>query len=498
MNPGELIDGKYRINAVLGEGGMGVVYGATHVDLQRSVALKVIRPEFRQQPELVARLMIEARAAAQIKSEHVCRVLDVGRLGSGVPYIVMEYLEGRNLSSLLQARGRLTERQSVDHLLQACEALAEAHRLGIIHRDLKPENLFLAEFPDGRRAIKVLDFGISKVTSAMLLPTSSKGLTNPSAALGSPHFMAPEQMAAARDVDARADIWALGAILYQLLSGRFAFDGHSLPAVCAAVLQTEPAPIRSIVAEVSPGVELIIAQCLAKQRDQRLSSVVEFAERLAPFGSSSATQSAMRISRLLRVSTPGSGAAADGSGSTPSSQPSSAPLETTEFSQGPTTPPVVSPTPGAPAFKPHDGSKKRYWLFGAIAAACLLSVVSYGLMARSRPQAAQQPVGVPQRAAVGAGDMPSHHSVNPSPPQEASLEPALETRPAPIPSSTNAQPKSSNAAVATTSSSLQHPRAPQARPAVTPQEPRPLAKKLNTRSIPEADLYNSENFGGRR
>src|ERR1700690_3412638 len=238
LSVGELVGGKYRITSILGEGGMGIVFAATHVDLHCDVAIKVIRQELNQQPELIARLMLEARAAAQIRSEHVCRVLDVARLDTGTPYVVMEYLDGKNLASVLDAKGRLPERLSVDYVLQACEAVAEAHRAGVVHRDLKPENLFLAEFPDGRRAIKVLDFGISKATGAWVKPVA-RTLTNPSSAMGSPHYMAPEQMTAARDVDARADIWALGAILHQLVTGHLAFDGDSLPAVCAAVLQSD-------------------------------------------------------------------------------------------------------------------------------------------------------------------------------------------------------------------------------------------------------------------
>ena len=300
---GDLVGGKYRINGVIGEGGMGVVFAATHLDLQRTVALKVIRSELSQQPELIARLMLEARAAAQIRSEHVCHVLDVARLESGIPYVVMEYLEGKNLSAVLDAKVRLSDRVAVDYILQACEALAEAHRAGIVHRDLKPENLFLAELPDGRRLIKVLDFGISKTTGQFLGP-GTKALTNPTTAMGSPHYMAPEQMAAARDVDARADIWALGAILHQLVTGHLAFDGTSLPAVCAAVLQSEPVPVRNYVADVSPGLERAILTCLVKNRDQRLTSVAELAHSIAPFGSTNALQSATRISRLLENTSP--------------------------------------------------------------------------------------------------------------------------------------------------------------------------------------------------
>ncbi len=298
LSVGELVGGKYKIHSKLGEGGMGVVFGATHLDLNCDVAIKVIRQELNQQTELVARLMQEARAAAQIRSEHVCRVLDVSRLDNGSPYVVMEYLEGKTLAATIDAKGRLPERVAVDYVLQACEAIAEAHRTGIIHRDLKPENLFLAEFPDGRRAIKVLDFGISKATRAWKNVTE-RSLTNPSAAMGSPHYMAPEQMTSASEVDARADVWALGAILYQFLTGQLPFDGESLPAVCASVLQSNPMPIRQVLPELSVGLEEAISLCLVKDRGQRLASVAEFAHMIAPFGSSHASLSLARISRLL-------------------------------------------------------------------------------------------------------------------------------------------------------------------------------------------------------
>jgi serine/threonine-protein kinase len=298
LTVGDLVQGKYQIDAILGEGGMGIVYAATHVELHCPVALKVIRQELSQEPELVARLMLEARAAAQIKSEHVCRVLDVGRLHSGAPFVVMEYLRGRNLATILRAKGRFPERISVDYLLQACEAIAEAHRSGVIHRDLKPENLFLAEFPDGHRAIKVLDFGISKTTGTFVKP-AARSLTNPSSAMGSPHYMAPEQMSAARDVDIRADIWALGAILYEFLTGHVAFQGDSLPVVCAAVLQSNPKPLREHADDLSEELESIVLECLMKDRERRPSSVAELAMKIAPFGTVQAAESVIRIRRLL-------------------------------------------------------------------------------------------------------------------------------------------------------------------------------------------------------
>src|SRR6185503_15699757 len=194
---------------------------ATHLDLDRQVAVKVMRAEMLEHPSAVERLVLEAKLAARFKSEHVCKVLDVGTMPDGAPYIVMEYLDGDDLATLLARNGRFEIETAVDFMLEACEALAEAHAANIIHRDLKPENLFAANNMDGSPSIKVLDFGISKQVG---LAASSRSLTNPSAALGSPAYMAPEQMRSAKDVDTRTDLWAIGAILFELLTGRLAFE----------------------------------------------------------------------------------------------------------------------------------------------------------------------------------------------------------------------------------------------------------------------------------
>src|SRR5580693_7216018 len=170
-------------------------------------------------PEYVARFEREARTAVKIKSEHVARVIDVGQLESGSPYMVMEYLEGEDLQGWLEKQGRLPIERAVDFLLQACEAIAEAHAMGIVHRDLKPANLFCIRRPDGTLSIKVLDFGISKAAGA------SMGMTSTQAVMGSPLYMSPEQMGSSKGVDARSDIWALGVILFELVTGRVPFDG---------------------------------------------------------------------------------------------------------------------------------------------------------------------------------------------------------------------------------------------------------------------------------
>ena len=298
---GDVLGGKYRIDGELGVGGMGVVLAATHLELDAPVAIKVIRDEFARNEEVVGRMLFEARAAAKLRSTHVVRVLDVARLESGAPYIVMERLRGRDLASLLVEHGPLPVQEAVDYVLQACEGLLEAHALGIVHRDLKPENLFRAETHEGS-VIKVLDFGISKDTglSPGLSPRSV--MTTAGYAVGSPYYMSPEQMRAL-DVDARADIWSLGAILYELLSGHCPFEGESLPVVCASVLsEAEAAALASVAPQVPEGLSVIVAGCLRKDREQRFGSVVELAAPLRAFASTDGQRSADRSSRLSVVS----------------------------------------------------------------------------------------------------------------------------------------------------------------------------------------------------
>ena len=209
VRPGDVLAGKYRVDRVLGVGGMGVVVAATHLQLQQRVALKFMLDAGLAQPTQVERFGREARAAVRLRSDHVARVLDVGTLETGSPYIVMEYLDGSDIGSVLEQRGAMPVDMAVDCVLQACDAVAEAHALGIVHRDLKPRNLFLTTRNDGRALVKVLDFGISKHTTG-----SDLSLTRTTEIMGSPSYMSPEQFRSAKLVDERTDIWALGAILY--------------------------------------------------------------------------------------------------------------------------------------------------------------------------------------------------------------------------------------------------------------------------------------------
>src|SRR6187549_2799480 len=222
IQQGELLAGKYRVEQVLGAGGMGYVVAAMHEQLGQRVAVKLLVPELCENEDSVTRFLREARAAVKIHSEHVARVLDVGELTNGSPYMVMEFLSGRDLAEELDLPGELEIEVAIDYVLQASEAVAEAHSLGLIHRDLKPANLFLTHRPDGSPLVKVLDFGISKVSSPEAAQLS---LTHTQAMMGSPLYMSPEQMRSSKDVDRRADIWSLGIILHELLAGDVPFAG---------------------------------------------------------------------------------------------------------------------------------------------------------------------------------------------------------------------------------------------------------------------------------
>jgi serine/threonine-protein kinase len=290
---GEVIAGKYRVERLLGQGGMGVVLAGRHVHLEEQVAIKLMLSEAAFSSEAVARFLREAKAAARLESAHVARVSDVGTLPDGRPYMVMEYLDGADLSQVLAQSGPLPIQDAVDYVLQASEAIAEAHSIGIVHRDLKPSNLFLTRRRDRTPHVKVLDFGISKVANAA--GSGSDAMTRTSAMMGSPLYMSPEQMTSVRDVDGRSDIWALGIILYELLGGRPPFEGETLPQVCALVLQGQAAPLASRRYDIPPELDAVVARCLAKSADHRFRDVAALATALRPFAGRHSRASLERI-----------------------------------------------------------------------------------------------------------------------------------------------------------------------------------------------------------
>ena len=299
VKPGDVLAGKYQVERILGVGGMGVVVVAHHIQLDERVALKFLLPSALGNPEAVSRFAREARAAVKIKSEHVASVRDVGELPSGAPYMVMEYLEGDDLSAWLKERGPLPVEQALDFVLQACVAVADAHALGIVHRDLKPANLFCTRRSDGQLSIKVLDFGISKMTD-----TLAGSVTRTSSMMGSPLYMSPEQMISAKDVDAQADIWALGVILFELLTGRPAFLADTITEL-AILVTNQPAPaVRTLRPDAPGGLEAIILKCLEKDRRQRYRNVAELAVALLPFAPARAASSVERISGIIGTGPP--------------------------------------------------------------------------------------------------------------------------------------------------------------------------------------------------
>ncbi|MFS8068755.1 MAG: protein kinase domain-containing protein [Byssovorax sp.] len=293
---GDIIAGKYQVEKILGIGGMGMVFAAQQLTLRRRVALKVLLPAAFELPGAIERFLREAQAAVAIQSEHVARVLDVGTLDDGAPYIVMEHLSGSDLSRLLRDSGPLTVGEAIEYVLQAGEAIAEAHALGIVHRDLKPANLFLTRRADRSPLVKVLDFGLSKMKGAEGSPDVS--LTATATVAGSPHYMSPEQLRSLKHLDQRTDIWALGVILYELLTGARPFSGASSSAICAAVVADQPATLKSLRPELPPALEAVVLRCLEKDPARRTPSIGALAEALAPFAPARSAQSLERIARL--------------------------------------------------------------------------------------------------------------------------------------------------------------------------------------------------------
>ncbi len=279
---GAVVAEKYRIERKLGEGGMGFVVAATHLSLGGQVALKFLSPGDELRSETITRFTREAQSVMRIKNEHIARVLDMGALESGEPFIVMELLEGMDLHKFVRKNGPLPVETAVEYVLQAAEGVAEAHAVGIVHRDLKPANLFLTIRPDGSPFVRVLDFGIAKNILAKK-EAGDVSLTVDSDVLGSPLYMSPEQIRNPKDVDPRADIWSIGAILYKLLTGRAAFDADNPSASLAMIVMEEPTPLRQFRPDVPAQLEAVVHRCLEKKLDRRFQSVDELACALLPF-----------------------------------------------------------------------------------------------------------------------------------------------------------------------------------------------------------------------
>ncbi|HEY1959008.1 MAG TPA: serine/threonine-protein kinase [Polyangiaceae bacterium] len=398
----QILGGKYRVTRVIGEGGMGVVVEAIHVELDERVAIKFMRPEMLGSPDVVARFDREARAAVRLKSEYVARVMDVGKTGAGVPYMVMEFLDGEDLGDTLSRGGPLPVTQAVEYIIQACEGIGEAHARGIVHRDVKPENLFLVKRDDGWRSIKVLDFGISKaaIVGASSVNVASSNTTN---LMGSPHYMSPEQLRSTKTVDHRADVWSLGVVLFELLAGVMPFDETlEFTELLACILESPHRRIRAHRPDVSPALEAVIDRALEKDRTRRFQSTAELAVALLPFAPKRARAMAERLTSITRAAglsdsalqvppsdlPPRNDAAltlapgAIGSPRVPEMTPVSAPLP----------PQSVPSITAAPEFPMHARPHRSMLVGGAIALLGLGALLAVGVRSLARGAAKQSTV----------------------------------------------------------------------------------------------------------
>ena len=380
---------------------MGVVVAATHIELDQLVAIKFLLPAASENKSAVERFAREARASAKLRSDNVVHVTDVGTFDSGEPFIVMEYLEGQDLGQLLREGGPLAIDDAVDFILQACAGLAEAHAAGIIHRDLKPANLFLAERQDTARVVKVVDFGISKVTAA--IPTGK--ITNTRDLMGSPLYMSPEQLSMLPDIDGRSDIWSLGIILYELIGGQPPFQDEGLPQLCTAVLVRPAPPIER--AELAPGLAAVIAKCLEKEASGRYSSIGDLAAALAEFAPERSRPTLARVARLSTASDQ-----ARPSGPTASASPSRREVVTGPHGE------TASPW-AATELKTGRGSGKRGWIVGATVIAAVVALVVFAarpntLAAWTSRESAPLPAAASSAERATEVTAPPHASATPA------------------------------------------------------------------------------------
>ncbi|MDB4940764.1 MAG: hypothetical protein JWP97_298 [Labilithrix sp.] len=422
LDVGDVLAKKYRLERLIGEGGTGIVVAARHVQLDRPVAIKFLRAALASD-EVRARFEREARAIEQIESAHVVSVLEFGWLDDLSPYMVMEALEGRDLARILKEDGPLGIEDAVDCMLQVCEALVQAHARGIVHRDLKPANLFLTRREDGAPHIKVVDFGISKILDPKVLGTDERDMTGAFTVLGSPRYMAPEQLRNSKDVDARADLWSIGAVMFQIISGRAAFDAENNVHASLAVLTTEAPLLRELVPSASKKLEGIVNRCLSKDREARFQSAAELADALRPLATKRTRDSLARLEEAkaepsvsIGLAVPSVGDHAPSSGGSPSSM---IPPPPSRASQAPSlTPPLFASD--RPSRMPGHVVRPRsrlvtYALVGF--AGLLVVALAFGLLTGLK--LAAQSVGLMQAgsAAPGPSAAPSPDRIDRGPSQ---------------------------------------------------------------------------------
>ncbi|MCC6648721.1 MAG: serine/threonine protein kinase [Polyangiaceae bacterium] len=465
LRPGDLLGGKYRVDRVLGQGGMGMVVAATHKQLGHQVALKFLLPAALLKPEFVERFLREAKAAVAIRSEHVARVLDVGEFESGAPFMVMEYLQGHDLGEELRQRGPLPIERAVDYLLQAGEALAEAHSLGIVHRDLKPTNLFLTRRADGSPLVKVLDFGIAKFVDT----SSPEALTKTTAVMGSPLYRSPEQVRSTKAVDARSDLWSLGVVLQELVTGRPSFDAETVSGLMAMIAADAPTPLRTLRPDAPEALERLVARCLEKRPEERMPSMAALAQALYPFASERGRLSVQRIVDTMRGS-----------------------ASTALRSQPPPAPPMAA-EPGSQPTRKTDGTwgqthatapapRRRLVPVVAVAGVSALVVAAVGVALTSR-SAPNGPPGAAPAATASEAQEPASEPSAKAPVDEPAAAPAPSTSHVPAPSAT---------AAAAAPPQLPATPPPGAAPRAAPPGPRPATRAQPVEAAPKSPAPGDE------
>jgi|GEM_PF-1444962 len=435
--PGAVLAGKYRIERLLGKGGMGAVFLAHHELLYQHVAIKLLHATIARDPEVLQRFHNEARAAARIHSEHVARVMDIGALDDGSPFMVLEYLEGTDLARLVKQRGALPATEAVDYIVQAIEAVAQAHALGIIHRDLKPANLFVASRVDGGSILKVLDFGISKATSPFgPAGPLDGGMTSTKAMLGSPFYMSPEQLRSARNVDTRTDIWALGIVLHELLAGQRPFRGENFGELFASILEEDAPSLSTIRGDIPVELEVVVGRCLRRKPDQRFSNVGQLALELAQFATPSVSGDLERIRKMIpQLPSPEATAAAAAARRSAASIHDVAP-DLSDTAHTPASRAITAPPsrPGAPTSGPavhapapeHVAAAQGYAPPGHVAPAPGLAAAAQRRASSPGPDrgAAPPPVYGSAASVVSNRTAPMLHVHRPAAPPSPSADPA--------------------------------------------------------------------------
>jgi serine/threonine-protein kinase len=464
LNPGDLIDDKYRIVRLIGEGGMGAVYEGENTRIHRRVAIKVLHANVAGMADVVARFEREAQAAGRIGSEHIVEVLDLGTLASGDRYMVMEFMDGDSLSQRIRQRGRVQPLELYPIARQLLDALAAAHGAGIVHRDLKPDNVFLLRSRRGQPDfVKLLDFGISKFAGS----GSGLSMTRTGAVMGTPYYMAPEQAKGSREVDHRVDLYAVGVILYEALTGQVPFLADTFNELLFKIVLEKPRPIEELAPDLDPGFAQVVTRAMAREPGERFQTAQEMQQSLDEWAARS-------------------GYSATSTGAYPASAVAAAPTTRTPVENAPlaATPGIWSHTSAGAAPTQQKPKPSRTGLVVSLGAMVLVAGGAgvFMLISSQTPTAApssvasQTPPSTPVAAAPPIAPAPASAAPAPTPAPSAEASKPVEVTPAPaVPAQANvARPVRAQPAARTTPAPQKAAQAP----AKTAEPASPTGRKI--------------------